>query len=205
MRDKVADKSMSNQRLEGILSTIAQAVLVVTDSGLISLVNAGAKNLLGGDNVAVGTSIYAAVHTSSWEQAIDNILAHGGVGEIEIKTLDDRLLKAQMRQLADKNGVAVVFEAMTGSGALDIEHDLELHDRPNRPPAITPDLALLDLPCLVLDCETTGLDIEKEAVISIGAVQVDGARIYRNEVIDVIINPGRPIPKAATAHSRHHR
>jgi len=199
VRERLAVKSEINQRLEAVLSSIAEAVLVVTESGLVSLVNAGAKELLGADNVAVGTSIYAAVHTSSWEKAVDDTMAHGTAQDVKIKTLEEITLKGRMRLLDGPGGVTMVFESRARDVTSQVEHDLELHDTLPSPPALAPDLALSEMPSLVLDCETTGLEIEKEAVISVGGVRLHGGRIYRDEVIDVIINPGRPIPKASTA------
>lgn len=199
MRERLAGRQQANQRLEDVLASIAEAVLVVTESGLVSLVNAGAKDLLGADNIAIGTSIYAAVHTSSWEKAVEDTRAHGKAHEVELKTLEEVDVKGRMRVLEDHGGVTMVFEVDMIDMASHIEHDLDLHDMPPPAPALTPDLALSELPSLVLDCETTGLEIEKEAVISIGGVRVHGDRIYRSDVIDIIINPGRPIPKASTA------
>ncbi|WP_117238428.1 3'-5' exonuclease [Thermus sediminis] len=48
------------------------------------------------------------------------------------------------------------------------------------------------------DLETTGLDPEKDAIIALGGVHLLGNRVLRHEVYEALVDPGRPIPKAAT-------
>jgi DNA polymerase III epsilon subunit family exonuclease len=51
---------------------------------------------------------------------------------------------------------------------------------------------------LVLDTETTGLDVGNDRVVSIGAVRMVGERIFRHVTFHQLCNPHRPIPPAAT-------
>ena len=60
-------------------------------------------------------------------------------------------------------------------------------------------MALADLPALVFDCETTGLDVTRDRMVSIGAVRLQGARLFRSLVLDRLVNPGVPIPPRSTA------
>jgi DNA polymerase-3 subunit epsilon len=71
----------------------------------------------------------------------------------------------------------------------------------NPPPEgrITAATRLADLPALALDTETTGLDPVRDRIVSLGAVHLHGADLRRNEVLDLLINPGRKIPAASTA------
>lgn len=55
-----------------------------------------------------------------------------------------------------------------------------------------------DLAFVVFDTETTGLLPHKDDVVQIGAVRVLGGRIIDGEEIDVLVDPGRPIPPAST-------
>ncbi|MEM6373877.1 MAG: exonuclease domain-containing protein, partial [Pseudomonadota bacterium] len=49
--------------------------------------------------------------------------------------------------------------------------------------------------CFVpFDTETTGLSVEKDDIVQLGAVRVLNRRIVAGEVMDVFVNPGRPIP-----------
>ncbi|GAA5334378.1 MULTISPECIES: 3'-5' exonuclease [Thermus] len=48
------------------------------------------------------------------------------------------------------------------------------------------------------DLETTGLDPEKDAIIALGAVHVLGRKVLYQETFEALVDPGRPVPKAAT-------
>jgi DNA polymerase III, epsilon subunit and related 3''-5'' exonucleases len=59
-----------------------------------------------------------------------------------------------------------------------LEHDLGLHDLPpdaGKPGEATP---LDELPVVSLDTETTGLDVRRDRLLSVGAVHLHGHRLY---------------------------
>ncbi|MFQ6551542.1 exonuclease domain-containing protein [Aestuariibius insulae] len=60
------------------------------------------------------------------------------------------------------------------------------------------DRALTDLCFVAFDTETTGLSVEKDAIVQIGAVRVLNGRIVEGEVMESYVNPGRPIPASST-------
>lgn len=55
------------------------------------------------------------------------------------------------------------------------------------------------LPAVVLDTETTGLDVAGDRVIEIGAVRMKGNPAEAPETFESFVNPGVPVPAAATA------
>jgi DNA polymerase-3 subunit epsilon/CBS domain-containing protein len=57
---------------------------------------------------------------------------------------------------------------------------------------------LAALPAVVLDLETTGLDVTRERVVQVGAVTMAGAKILEEPRLDQLTNPGMPIPPSAT-------
>lgn len=57
---------------------------------------------------------------------------------------------------------------------------------------------LAELPVLVVDLETTGLDVRTDRVVSIGAISAFGTRLHRDETLDILVNPDRPIPARST-------
>ncbi len=63
------------------------------------------------------------------------------------------------------------------------------------PPAYTP---LIALPVLVVDLETTGLDVRNDRVVQIGAIAMVGAAEQETPRLDRIIDPGVTIPPRVT-------
>ncbi|MFN7025640.1 MAG: DUF294 nucleotidyltransferase-like domain-containing protein [Pseudorhizobium sp.] len=57
---------------------------------------------------------------------------------------------------------------------------------------------LIALDVVVLDTETTGLDVRQDRIIQIGAVRMHGADILEHEIFDVIVNPGTAIPAGSS-------
>ncbi len=50
----------------------------------------------------------------------------------------------------------------------------------------------------MFDTETTGLQPHKDEIVQIGAVRVVKSKIVPGEQIDMLVDPGRPIPPAST-------
>jgi DNA polymerase-3 subunit epsilon/CBS domain-containing protein len=50
----------------------------------------------------------------------------------------------------------------------------------------------------VLDLETTGLDVRRDRIVQIGAVVMLGSEILKSPRIDLMVNPGVPIPPVST-------
>ena len=47
---------------------------------------------------------------------------------------------------------------------------------------------------VALDCETTGLNVRTDEVVSIGAVRVCGQRIVASERLELLVRPAGPVP-----------
>jgi DNA polymerase-3 subunit epsilon len=46
---------------------------------------------------------------------------------------------------------------------------------------------------VALDCETTGLNVHRDEIISIGAVRIEGTRIVTSERLELLVRPSRRI------------
>ncbi|HSV30385.1 MAG TPA: 3'-5' exonuclease, partial [Candidatus Omnitrophota bacterium] len=189
-----------DQRMASVIAALKDGVVVVTDTGLVSLINAGAKAVLGAERAGVGTSIYAALDRDGLVAALDEAKAAGRKAvTVRLKTVDGFELPARIADFGEHKGAVITFEAAEAEHIHDVEVALDLHDRP--PVAVAPVAATLldELPVTVLDTETTGLDVKLDRIVSIGAVRMHGQRLFRSTVIDRLVNPGKAIPQRATA------
>jgi DNA polymerase-3 subunit epsilon len=59
------------------------------------------------------------------------------------------------------------------------------------------DLPLESLTATVLDVETTGLDLADDRIVSIACVRIRKGVVRRGELLDVVVNPERPIPQSS--------
>jgi DNA polymerase-3 subunit epsilon len=71
--------------------------------------------------------------------------------------------------------------------------DMERHLRPDDRARV-----LDQLDCVVLDTETTGLDPDRDHIVSLGAVRVRRGVVKRGETFDALVNPARPIPPGSS-------
>lgn len=200
------ERATPDGRLEAVLRSITDAIVVITDQGQVSLVNYPAKMLLGEETVRVGTSVFAALRRDPVVQAMALSERKGRIVAAELDRVTGERLAGWVSALGEHGG-AVLSIPSDSAGAAEqgaghragLEHDLALHDQPPAAPAVTRETPLSELPILVLDTETTGLDVTGDRIVSIGAVRLHGTRIYRSRSFDRLVNPGRPIPPRSTA------
>jgi len=59
---------------------------------------------------------------------------------------------------------------------------------------------------VALDCETTGLNVHSDEIISIGAVRIEGDRIVTSERLELLVRPSRAIsPESVRVHGLRER
>lgn len=196
------DRASPEKRLAAVVAAIDQAVLVTTASGLVSLVNAAAKTLLGAERVAVGTSLFAALDREESEKAALAARDRETPQTAMLKTVDGRQLEARVVDLGQLGGTVYFLPAPEGEAALmpQIEHDPTLHERSPEPTAAAgPDTPLTEVAAVVLDTETTGLDVDSDRIVAVGAVCVHGGHVFQAAAIDRLVAPGVPIPRQSIA------
>lgn len=186
-------------RLSAVLAAVGEGIVVVTDSGLVSLVNGPARDRLGPAAVAVGTSVYAALDRASLTAAMAEARRSGRPVAVALVTVAGDDLPATVVDLGVHGGAVLCFATSRVGAPQPVEHDLSLHDRSPPPAPIADDTPLDRLPMLVLDTETTGVDVQRDRVLSIAAVPLHGRRLYKAEAFDRLVNPGVAIPPASSA------
>lgn len=182
--------------LSAIIGALDTGLVVITEQGLVSLVNGPALALLGPEHAATGTSIFASLDDRSLARAMAAARGRDDAVEATVEAVDGQRLRAKLADLGDHRGFLLSFPE-AGGPRHRVHHDLSLHDRP--PPIVRcGEATRLDaLPVWVLDTETTGLDVAKDRIVSIGGIRLHGPRLYRAVTIDRLVNPGRPIPPLA--------
>ena len=193
-------RSRPDTRLRAVLESVSEAIVVITEDGLVSLVNGPAKVLLGADRVAVGTSVFAALDRESVDDAMYHTKgANRALAKI-LRSVSGEPMEAMVREFGGHGGAIITFPAPDREDhVLLLEDDLAMHETPPAPLPIEESLPLTNLPVVVFDCETTGLDVSQDRVVSLGAVRMHGDRIYRGFVIDRLVDPGMPIPARSSA------
>ncbi|MBU0726448.1 MAG: 3'-5' exonuclease [Alphaproteobacteria bacterium] len=188
----------ADQRLAAILGAIGEAIVVVTDSGLVSLFNARAARLLGERQLSLAGSIFATLERDDLVAAASAARGGGQPEKAMIRSVWGEALAVRVVPLDEPGGLLLVFDAAVGAHDPGIQHDLALHDAPPEG-KVTSDTPLADLPAVVLDCEATGLDVAQDRIVSIGLVRLHGARLYYHITQDHLVRPDIPIPARSTA------
>lgn len=197
---RALEQAKPDLRLASVIAALKGGVVVVTENGLISLINAGAKALLGAERAAIGTSVFAALDRDRFAAAVEMARAAGHRAvDVRLVTLDGCELAARMADFGEHRGVVVSFETTEAELPHDVELALDLHDLPPLAPPPVAATFLDSLPVTVLDTETTGLDVELDRIVSVGAVRVHGGRLFRAAVIDRLVDPGKRIPQRSIA------
>lgn len=195
---EISRRESRDRRLGAVLGALDQAILVVTPQGQISLVNAAAKSLFG-DHVAPGLSVFELFERRSFARTLDTAAAAAVPQEAELLSISGKRIAATVTDLGEEMGALLRFAAGQAEFRRHLEHDLVLHDRPPTGRPIHHEMVLTELPILVLDTETTGLDVGKDRVVSVGGVRMHGLRIYPTHIFDMLCDPEMPIPPRSTA------
>jgi DNA polymerase-3 subunit epsilon len=195
----IRERNAPDQRLLAVLGALSSGVVVVTDQGQVSLLNHAARDLLGEARARVGTSVFAALDRKSVLRAIAKAEKADRPVESVFERLDGVSLQARVSLLPEAEGAVIIFPPIE----LDrhrpgVEFDLELHDVPPVRGELSLDTPLDELPILVVDTETTGLDVRSDRIVSVGAVCGHGTRLFRGRMIDDLVDPGMPISPGST-------
>jgi DNA polymerase III epsilon subunit family exonuclease len=189
--------ALPDSHLESVVKALALPIIVISPDGVVVLVNGSAKELLGSERLSVGSPLSTVIDGA----LIDNALNAAGDTyrpvSVNLAMSGRQSVDATLVRLP-QGGVLVQFPAIATSSATTFEYDLELLDTVPEPGPVADDTPLAALPMLVLDTETTGLDVNDDRVVSIGAVRMVGERVFRHVTFYQLCAPGRAIPSAAT-------
>ncbi len=186
------------RRLEEVLNALPDGIAVLTQEGLISLVNTAGRPLFGDAERVIGKSVFETLSRQSLGEAIHRARAAGRPVDTELFTIWSDSFPATVTVIGQEGSALLRYPAAEAA-TLRGEHDLSLHDRPPVPVTPGPGTALSELSALAVDTETTGLNPRIDRVISIGAIRLHGERLYRSSTLNLLVNPGRSIPNRTIA------
>ncbi len=188
-----------DRRLAAVLSTIEDGFLVITPTGLVSVANGAARAVLGAEHIAVGTSVFAALDRDALIAAIEAARSGSRPGLVPLELVDGTEIEARIAALGPPGGAVLSFSASAIEHHGSVDYDLGLHDEPPTPSGVADATPMDDLPAVIVDTETTGLDVTQDRIVSIGAVRMHGRIAYPHVTLDRLVNPGVPIPARSVA------
>jgi DNA polymerase-3 subunit epsilon len=223
-----AELAAERDRLAAVLADLHHPVLVCTRDGLVLLLNEAARHACGASGfLGVGRSVFSVLDrddlaepvrralrgervsarvrcgTDALDFRVGPVTEHGRfsgfvlVSPLEVTGRDDALASATEGVGAGQVPVQARPIA-TRAAPRPVVYDFRLLDLDATVPGSDEDLRTMAF--TVLDTETTGLDPRGgDAVVSLGAVRVDRGRVREDDVLDRLIDPGRPIPAVATS------
>ncbi|MFU8863209.1 MAG: exonuclease domain-containing protein [Rhodobacterales bacterium] len=188
-------------QLTRILSAIPAAVLMVGPDHRISLYDGHAAAMLDDQHhLGLGQRIFDYFDETYLRTALQNLADTGGATlDQQLVTADGaRLFDVTMHDLGQAEGYMLSFPVpRETTPARPVVYDFEMNTREASGNIL--EVPLRDLTYVVFDTETTGLLPDKDEVVQIGALRVVNCQQASGEVLDLLVNPGRPIPARSTA------
>ena len=195
----IKERQAPNQHLLSILGAFNSGVVVTTEAGQVSLVNGLAQDLLGTERARVGTSLFASLSRESVVGGLERARKMKRPVEAIFERLDGVDLQGRISALPDQAGAIIIFPSMElARHRPEVSFDLTLHDIPPADGKLSLDTPLDELPLLILDTETTGLNAAEDRIVSFAAVCAHGTRLYPGHMMDDLVNPGVPISASST-------
>ena len=191
-------------RLTALLTEIPVATVLVGPSGQIVLYDGQAAEVLAQLGVPrLNAQITEYFDTKSLGAAVSKLGRTGMDVQFTAQSQDGTQSFDTKLKPMDGGGYLMVIDSQTldisPDAARPLVYDFDLLEQ-RRGAA---EMDILDQPlsslCFsVFDTETTGLLPHKDDVVQLGAVRVLNGRIIEGELINQLVDPGRPIPPAST-------
>ncbi|MCB1310969.1 MAG: 3'-5' exonuclease [Sedimentitalea sp.] len=199
---ETARLAAERMRLTALLTDIPLAIMLVNPAHRIVLYDGQAAEVLA--QVAhprLQASLFDYLQREAVEAAHAEMIRTGRYVSFEAIGADGaQSYQMRMTPLGDGSGYMLIFEDSEARIAPEaprpLVYDFDLLETAGD--AAFEDRPLRDLCFVVFDTETTGLLPHKDEVVQIGAVRVLRGRIVEGEVLDLLVDPGIPIPPAST-------
>ena len=188
-------------RLTALLTEIPVAMLLVSPRGQIVLYDGQAAEVLAQLHAPrLNAPITDFFEAASLGAAVKKMHKTGREVQFTARGTDGAQSYDTRLKPMEGGGYMMVIEDAHTLISPDAErplvYDFDLLSR--AAPACVEETPLLELAYSVFDTETTGLLPHKDEVVQIGAVRVLNGRIVPGEAMDLLVDPGIPIPQAST-------
>ncbi len=189
-------------RLTALLTDIPVAMVIVNPAHQIVLYDGQAAGVLA--QVAhprLNASLFDYLQRGPVETAYAELSRTGHEVPFKVVSQDEALtFDARMKPMGGAPGYMLIFDdshaRMSPQAARPLVYDFDLLNTSGD--EVFEKRLLSDLCFVVFDTETTGLLPHKDEIVQIGAVRVLKGRIIEGETIDMLVDPGMPIPPAST-------
>ncbi|WP_170421564.1 3'-5' exonuclease [Ruegeria arenilitoris] len=200
--EETAHLAAEKQRLTALLTDIPVAMLLASPTHKIVLYDGQAAEVLAQiAHPRLNASLFEYLAPEMLEQAHAKLIKTGLEVACTLSSIDGaQSYRARMKPLGSAPGYMLIFDESAANIAPDaarpLVYDFNLLNA--RTDDAFENLALPDLCFVVFDTETTGLLPHKDEIVQIGAVRVVNGRIVDGERLDMLVDPGIPIPPAST-------
>ncbi|KUJ80005.1 3'-5' exonuclease [Ruegeria profundi] len=190
------------ERLTALLTEIPVAMVLASPTHRIVLYDGQAAGVLAQiAHPRLNASLFEYLQRGPLEQAHKKLSKSGFEVDCTLTSVDGaQTYSARMKPLGDAPGYLLIFDEsavnISPEEARPLVYDFDLLNSTDG--GQFESLALQELCFVVFDTETTGLLPHKDEIVQIGAVRVVNGRIVEGEHLDMLVDPGMPIPPAST-------
>ncbi len=193
-----ADKA----RLTALLSDIPMAMVLVSPAHQIVLYDSQAAAVLAQVSPPrLNASIFEYFQKEPFLAAHQKMVETGQEQSFSDQSAQFGFqFEARIKPLASGDGYMLIIDdtraQFSPDAARPVVFDFDLMEAQGGADLWRADLG--DLTFVVFDTETTGLQPHKDAIVQIGATRVVKSKIIAGEEINILVDPGRPIPPSST-------
>jgi DNA polymerase-3 subunit epsilon len=185
-----------------LLTEIPVAIVLVSPAHRIMLYDGQAADILGQVQVPrLSASIFDYFSETDLLEAYRQLEGSRKEIDVSVRGTRNRLeFQLRLKKLSEASGYMILIDdagaRMSPEASRPLIYDFDLSERSSERAIMK--IPLKELTFAVFDTETTGLMPNKDEIVQIGAVRVVNGRLVEGEVLDQLVNPGRPIPPAST-------